>query len=185
MARERYYDVMSAEDIIRLVTRWIVDVVLVITAAVFLTYMFGTRVKMEGNSMTQTISDKDKLLLNRFSGSVRTIKRYDVLVYRLNDEEGVYLKRVVGLPGETVQIKEGSIYINGERLKNNTLIPDIAYAGVAEKPIELASDEYFVIGENPDGSLDSRYTDVGNIPLDNVLGTVWLRYAPFRNLKKF
>ena len=183
MAGKRRYEVVTAGDIIKSVSNWVVDVILVIALALTLTYLFGTRVRMEGSSMTPTLSGGDRMLLNRTKGKILPIERYDIVVYHLPGQEGVYLKRVLALPGETLQIREGKVYINGEALPDSEYTRTLAYAGVAASPVTLHADEYFVVGENPDASLDSRFTDVGNIPAENVLGTVWIRYAPFKNLR--
>lgn len=183
MAKKRGYEVVTAGDMIKNVSIWIVDVILVIALGLTLTYLFGTRVRMEGNSMTPTLSGGDRLLLNRAKGKILPIERYDIVVYHLPGQEGVNLKRVLALPGETIQITEGNVYINGERLPESDFTRTIAYAGVASTLITLREDEFFVIGENADASLDSRFTNVGNIPAENILGTVWFRFSPFRNLR--
>ena len=183
MAPKRSYEVVTAGDIVKKVSIWIVDVIVVITLALTLTHLFGTRVRMEGSSMTPTLSSGDRMLLNRTKGKILPIRRYDIIVYHLPGQEGVYLKRVLGLPGETLQISQGKVYINGTALPDSEYTKTLAYAGVAASSVTLREDEYFVVGENADASLDSRFTDVGNIPAENVLGTVWIRFAPFRNLR--
>lgn len=183
MSPKRSYEVVTAGDIVKRVSLWIVDVIVVIALGLTLTYLFGTRVRMEGSSMTPTLSGGDRMLLNRTKGRILPIERYDIVVYHLPGQEGVYLKRVLALPGETLQITQGKVYINGKELPESEYTKTLAYAGVAASPVTLREDEYFVVGENPDASLDSRFTDVGNIPAENVLGTVWIRFAPFRNMK--
>ena len=183
MARRRQYEVVTIGDIIKAVSIWVVDIVVVAALAFSLTYLFGTRVHMEGNSMTPTLSAGDKMLLNRMKGRILPVKRYDIVAYRLPGQEAVFLKRVLALPGETVKISEGKVYIDGEELPESDYTRSLAYAGVAAGGITLREGEYFVIGENADASLDSRFSDVGNIPAEDILGTVWLRYAPFRNLR--
>lgn len=180
--RKQSYEVLNLEDILRRSTLWIVDVALVILLALTLTYLFGGRVSVPSSSMNPTLQNGDKLLINRCKGRVMAIDRFDVAVYRLEDEDSVYLKRVLGLPGETVQILDGKVLINGEVLTDKRLNFTISSAGIAAEPIKLGTGEYFVIGENTDASLDSRFTDVGNIRLSQIVGTAWLRYAPFKNL---
>ena len=183
MAGKRSYEVVTVGDIVKTVSVWIIDVILVVALGLVLTHLFGTRVRMEGSSMTPTISGGDRMLLNRVKGKIIPVKRYDIVVFHLPGQDGVYLKRVLALPGETLQIIQGVVYINGEALPESEYTSTLAYAGVAVSPLTLRKDEYFVIGENADASLDSRFTDVGNIPAENILGTVWIRFAPFKNLK--
>ena len=183
MARRRQYEVVTIGDMIKAVSIWVVDVIVVAALALSLTFLFGTRVHMEGSSMTPTLSSGDKMLLNRMKGKIIPLRRYDIVAYRLPGQEAVFIKRVLALPGETVKISEGQVFINGEMLPENDYTRSLAYAGVAAGGIVLRDGEYFVIGENADASLDSRFSDVGNIPAADILGTVWLRYAPFRNLR--
>ena len=83
------------------------------------------------------------------------------------------VKRIVGLPGETVEIKEGRIYIDGEEMKEDIYVSDIDYAGVAGEPLKLGEDEYFVMGDNQAGSDDSRMADIGNVKRNEIYGKVW------------
>ncbi|MBQ4425655.1 MAG: signal peptidase I [Lachnospiraceae bacterium] len=181
MAKDRGYDVISLNEIIRQVTAWIIDAVLVVVLAFCLTYLLGGRVRMDGNSMTPTLQNADRLLLNRTKGTLKEFERYDIVVYYLADPDSVYLKRILGLPGETVQIIDGLVYINGEKLPESPKLSAYISSGIAADPVTLLEGEYFVIGENTDASLDSRFNDVGNIRAEHMLGTVWFRYAPFKH----
>ena len=180
--RGRRYDVVTIGDLIKQISVWIVDVIVVIALSLTLTYFFGTRVHMNGNSMTPTLSSGDRMLLNRTRGKLLPIRRFDIVAYQISEHSEVFLKRVLALPGETVRITEGKVYIDGELLPENEYTRSLAYAGVAAEPVLLGEGEYFVIGENADASLDSRFSNVGNISLQSILGTVWLRFAPFRNI---
>ena len=109
-------------------------------------------------------------------------QRYDIVFfYYPDDEKQKFIKRVIGLPGETVQIMDdGSIYINGEKLEENygmeVIKPETI--GRAAEPIELGDDEYFVMGDNRNNSSDSRTDMVGNIKRENIIGKAWLRIWP-------
>ena len=183
MKKGRRYDVLTLSDLIKQVTVWVVDIILVVALALTLSHLFATRVRMEGSSMTATLSNGDKLMLNRLKGPILPIQRFDIVAYELDSQEGVFLKRVLALPGETLQIREGQVFINGQALPENDYTKSLSYAGEAGQPLTLGENEYFVIGENADASLDSRFSDVGNIPGENILGTVWFRYAPFKHLR--
>ena len=178
MNRKKTYEVVSLEDQIRRVTSWIVDIILVVILAFFLTWAFGSRVTMDGSSMSPLISGGDKMMVNRLKCRFLPIDRFDIAAYHLKGEENVYLKLVIGLPGETLQIKDGQVYINNKLLEDERLAFSIQNAGITEEPVLLGKDEYFVIGRSPDASLDSRFSEVGNIRRDQVEGTVWLRYSP-------
>lgn len=182
MGRKRQFEVVTIQDLIKTVSLWVVEIILLIALALSLTHLFGTRVRMEGSSMTPTLVSGDRLLLNRLKGRIIPIKRYDVIVYRLPGQEGVFLKRVLALPGETLKIAEGRIYINGSPLPESEYTRTLSYGGVAATDLTLGEDEFFVVGENPDASLDSRFTDVGNIHSEDILGTVWFRFSPFKDL---
>ena len=90
---------------------------------------------------------------------------------------------MIGLPGETVQIKGSTIYIDGKPLKENYGKDPIDYAGIAEKPIKLGDDEYFVLGDNREISRDSRYEEVGKVK--NIEGRAVLRIYPFDKFGTF
>ncbi len=179
MARKRPYEILNAEDMILRISSWIVDVAIVLILAFFLTWAFGTRVTMEGNSMMPLLNSGDKLLIDRTKGSLIPLKRFDLAAYSQAGDDGVTLKLILGLPGETVQVKDGRVLINGEILDDERLCFSVANAGSAEEPVLLGADEYFVIGRSPDASRDSRFSDIGNIRSSEILGTIWLRYAPF------
>ena len=132
--------------------------------------------------MEPTLSTGDTLLVNKLIPKLHPPRRFDIIVFRTGNETGasVHIKRVIGLPGETVQITDGAVYINGEKLDESAYGFDaILNGGLAEEQIVLDDDEYFVLGDNRNGSGDSRYTDIGNVGLENIIGTVWFRVWPF------
>ena len=121
------------------------------------------------------------VLINRLAYDVGKPVRFDVVVFeREGQQPGI--KRIIGLPGETVQIKNGSVYINGELLKAENGLAEATIAGAAEYPVELGDDEYFLLGDNRESSEDSRFSGIGNIKRENLIGRVWLRFQPFSRL---
>lgn len=177
------FEVVTPEDWIRLISRWIVDVVLVACLAFFLAFMLGTRLTVRGGSMSPTLSPSDLVLINRFDGRVFPLNRFDIIAFTNESDDSVSLKRVLALPGETIQIRDSEVMINGKTFDISRYFPNgIASAGLAGEEVTLPRDEYFVIGENADASLDSRFVDVGNIRRDQILGVVWFRLAPFRTI---
>ena len=149
--------------------------VLVCAAAVLLVVFFGYRVSNAGDSMSPALKNGDVVLVNRLIYQIKGPARGDIIVFRPGGNENTHysIKRVVGLPGETVQIIDGSVYIDGEEAERDIYAADIEYAGTAEEPVELGEDEYFVIGDNTGVSDDSRTEDVGNVRLVDICGEAW------------
>lgn len=149
--------------------------VLVCAAAVLLVVFFGYRVSNAGDSMSPALKNGDVVLVNRLIYQIKGPARGDIIVFRPGGNENTHysIKRVVGLPGETVQIIDGRVYIDGEEAERDIYAADIEYAGTAEEPVELGEDEYFVIGDNTGVSDDSRTEDVGNVRLEDICGEAW------------
>ena len=178
MDKKSSYEVTSLEDQIRRITSWVVDIILAALLAFFLTWAFGTRVTMVGNSMDPLLSGGDSLMINRLKNRLTEPQRFDIAAYTLEGDDSVYLKLVMGLPGETIQIKDGRVYVNNQLLEDERMAFSVPNAGIAEEPVVLGADEYFVIGRSPDASRDSRFSEVGNIRREQIMGTVWLRCLP-------
>ncbi|MGB8452602.1 MAG: signal peptidase I [Anaerocolumna sp.] len=142
------------------------------------------RTIVDGPSMEDTLHNGDHLMVEKISYHLGQLKRFDIIVFYPHgrDSDEYYVKRIIGLPGETIQIIGSDIYINGEVLDENYGKEPITYAGIAEKPLTLGDDEFFVMGDNRDVSLDSRYDEVGVVPKENIGGRAILRIWP---LKKF
>lgn len=142
------------------------------------------RTVVDGPSMENTLFDKDNLLVDKLSYRFSEPKRFDTVVFfPYGAEEGeYYVKRVIGLPGETVQINGSDIYINGEILEENYGKDPITYAGIAEEPITLGDDEYFLLGDNREISLDSRYEEVGLVHKDLIQGKAIFRIWPLNSV---
>lgn len=160
------------------IVHWIVDIVVVIALACFTVYGFGGRMEVNGGSMKPTLDSGDVVLINRLAYDLGTPKRFDIAVFSRTDSE-LNIKRIIGLPGETVQIKNNKIYINGEILKAEGFLSMATIAGIAEYPIELGEDEYFLLGDNRESSEDSRFQSIGNVKRDQLVGKIWLRIEPF------
>ena len=131
--------------------------------------------------MESTLHNKENLLVEKVSYRFKDPDRFDVIVFYPygRESDDYYIKRVIGLPGETVQIKGDTIYINGEEIKENYGKDPMVYAGIAEEPLKLADDEFFVLGDNREVSEDSRYEEVGPVKRENIEGKAILRIYPF------
>lgn len=158
----------------------IVQVIIVIAIAFVCVYCFGMKTTVIGNSMSETLEDGDKILVNRFVYALKSPKAEDVIVFYPNGNEKAhyYVKRVVGVPGDTVQIKDGSLYVNGEIYED--IVEEIEYAGLAEEKITVGEDEYFVLGDATNSSEDSRYANIGMIKKEYIEGKAWFRTGPGR-----
>lgn len=134
---------------------------------------------VEGRSMVETLHNHDQLLVDKISYRFSDPKRFDIIVLEHPSKEDVYyIKRIIGLPGETVQIVGTDILINGEKLEESYGAEQILYPGLAQEPITLAPDTYFVMGDNRNNSSDSRDPNVGNVPRENIIGRAFLRIWP-------
>ncbi len=156
---------------------------LCVLGAVWLVITFvGQRTEVEGASMENTLHNGDNLIVDKLSYRFHDPERFDIIVFPFQFQDNTYyIKRIIGLPGETVQIMDdGSIYINGEKLEENygmeVIKPETI--GRAAEPIGLGGDEYFVMGDNRNNSSDSRTDMVGNIKRENIIGKAWLRIWP-------
>ena len=161
---------------------WLVDIIVVISLAWFVVYGFGTQIRITGQSMTPELRSEDVVLMNRLSYDLGSPKRFDVVVFERDDKKP-NVKRVIGLPGETVQIKNGQIYIDDKPLEADKGLGQVSLAGLAENPVVLEEDEYFLLGDNRDSSEDSRFVKIGNVKRRQIQGKVWLRLIPFIDFK--
>ena len=162
--------------------------VIVLLTWVIVTFV-GQRTKVDGHSMEPTLSDGDNLIVDKLSYRFRDPERYDIIIFPGPEEFGqhpYYIKRIIGMPGETVQIKDGKVYINDKELKSDVYgITDyIDYPGIAEEPITLGDDEYFCLGDNRPVSQDSRYEEVGPVKRSIIVGKVWIRIWPLTKFGK-
>lgn len=142
---------------------------------------------IQGSSMEPTLCDGDVVLLDRFFGKFRKLQRYDVIAFFPNEKmknsgERYYTKRIIGLPGETVQILYGTVYINGRPLVEPISFPPMEMGGQANEPIVLGADEYFVLGDNRNESKDSRFLEVGPVKEEFIEGRLLFRISPVKKL---
>lgn len=142
----------------------------------------GQRTEVEGASMEATLYNGDNLIVDKITYRFKDPQRFDIIVFPFQYKENTfYIKRIIGLPGETVQIDEkGNIYIDGEILQDSygreVIRPE--NIGIAANPIQLGDDEYFVMGDNRNNSTDSRAEIVGNIHRKDIVGRAWVRIWP-------
>ena len=135
---------------------------------------------VDGPSMENTLQDRDHLMVEKISYHFDSLDRFDIIAFYPYGKEvdEYYIKRIIGLPGETIQIKGSEIYINGELLEENYGKDPITYAGIASEPITLGEEEYFVLGDNRTVSFDSRSAEVGIVHKDQIGGRAIFRIWP-------
>ena len=164
----------------RNITTWIVEIVIVLALSAVFSYIFCSSVTVLESSMDPTLQAGNRVMINRVSYTVGKIKRGDLIAYTNSDstDASVHVKRVIGLPGEKIQIRDGLILIDGQTYIEERAFPSMNSGGLAENGVTLGNEEYFVLGDNRNNSEDSRFTDVGNIPARAVMGKVWLIVSP-------
>lgn len=163
---------------------WILYILVVCLVTFLVIRYVGQRTCVIGSSMENTLSDGDNLIVDKISYRFHDPERFDIVVFPYRYQEHTfYIKRVIALPGETVQILDnGDILINGEVLAESYGREVIKNPGLAKEPITLNEDEYFVLGDNRNDSTDSRMPDVGRVRRDEILGKAWLRIYPFQKI---
>ena len=160
--------------------RWVFEIaVTLVFAALTAVLMFQT-VTMQESSMEPTLEVGDKFFMNQVVYRFSEPGRGDMIVFRTNasDDAALHIRRVIGLPGETVQIRDGVIYIDGEIYDEAADYPEIVNPGLAENGVSLKSNEYFVLGDNRNNSEDSRYSDIGTVKKRYIVGKLWFTCSP-------
>nr|WP_296081478.1 signal peptidase I [uncultured Blautia sp.] len=164
--------------------RWVFEIIVTLVLAAMVGIMLFQTVTMQESSMEPTIAVGDRFFINRVVYKFSSPKRGDLIVFRTNasDDAALHIRRVIGLPGETIQISGGRILIDGETYKEGKDFPMISNPGLASSSITLESGEYFVLGDNRNNSEDSRYADIGMVKKRYIAGKIWFTCAPFEKL---
>jgi signal peptidase I len=165
---------------------WVLEIGAVILLGYLIINFALEKTTMLGNSMEVSLQAEDKLIINKLAYAFQDPDRFDVIVFKQSGNEHSYynIKRVIGLPGETVLIKGGFVYINGELLEEPMVVEPIQIGGLAIDEIVLEEDEYFVLGDNRNNSEDSRFANIGNVVMDDIIGKAWIRLSPFDFVSK-
>ena len=169
-------------SIVKEVISWVVEIAITLVIAFTFVYFVGLRTSVIGQSMADTLSNGDQILVNRFIYKVTDPKPNDLIVFLPNGNEKshYYVKRVIAVPGDTVRIKSGAVYENGELFEEEVDVSAMEEAGLAADEIKLEEDEYFVLGDNRNNSEDSRYANIGNVKKEYMIGKAWFVVSPFK-----
>ena len=173
--RKRYYRYEAITFLVMLMVVYVVCVGVV--------RYVGQKTLVDGSSMSPALEDGDVLIVDKLSYRFREPERFDIVVFRyLYKENSYYIKRIIGLPGETVQIKDGQIYIDGKQLEEDFGNALMTNPGRANQPITLGSDEYFVLGDNRNVSSDSRDPSVANVAAEQIVGRAFVCISPWEHV---
>ena len=169
--------------------KWIKELLIYVVIIVFCATLFPKyvirRTQVDGNSMETTLQDKDDLIVEKVTYHFKDPDRFDIITFypKGRNAKEYYIKRVIGLPGETIQIHDGKVYINGSVLEDDVSEDDILTAGLAAGELTLGENEYFVLGDNRNNSEDSRFANVGVVKKDDIVGSVWFIASPMKRMR--
>ena len=173
----------KSRGIVGEILSFLLYVAVVVGITFLIIHYVGQRTYVSGSSMENTLSDGDNLIVDKITYRFSDPKRYDIIVFPYQYEDNTYfIKRIIGLPGETVRIVDGTIYINGEVLDESYGREVMKNSGMAADPITLGEDEYFVLGDNRNDSTDSRDPSVGKIKRNQIIGRAWVRIWPLSKI---
>ena len=140
----------------------LIPYIAIIVLVLLIKQFICTTVIVHGASMEDTLHDKDIMFLDRIGTKITGIKRFDIVVVDTDDSK--IIKRVIGLPGETIEYKDNKLYIDGKEIKDNHSDKVTSDFG----PVRLGKDYYYVLGDNRTNSVDSRM--IGPIPKSKIMG---------------
>lgn len=170
--------VLTKSAVIREALSWLLIVIVAYVLAYIVTHFLIIKAIVPTGSMKPTIDVNDMLVGNRLSYLFDEPERGDIVIFQYPDNpEENYVKRLIGLPGDTVEMKDGYVYINGSEKPL-----DEPYLKCKRKgnygPYEVPEDSYFMLGDNRNNSLDSRFWQNTFVSKDQMIGKVWFRYKP-------
>ena len=176
----------TAQAVIREILSWVIPFVIALAVAMFLKNYIIINADVPTGSMENTIMPGDRLIGNRLAYRSKSPERGDIVIFRYPDNEGeLYVKRVIGLPGDTIDIEDGKIYINGsaEPLQEDYLKEEWTVA-TGPYTFEVPEGSYFMMGDNRNDSWDARYWSNTYVTKDKILGKALFTYWPFAHFGK-
>ena len=155
----------------------IIAVILVIILKVFVIEIFN----IDGFSMCPTLENGDKLIVNKIAYKIKDPERGEIIIFQLpEDNEAFYIKRVIGLPGDKIEIKNDVVFVNNKPLKEEYIMD---FTKGYHQSIEVPKDKYYVLGDNRSSSQDSRINNIGCIPIENIRGKAVVVFWPLEKIK--
>ena len=167
-------------DLLQEVIVWTFQIGIVCLLAFVCVYYFGQRVSVIGDSMNPELTNGNITLISKAAYSMGTPKRGDVVAFKPNGNESshYYIKRIIALPGETVEFQEGKLIVNGREIRERYETTEIKELGLLSETVTLKNNEYFVLGDDRQNSEDSRSADIGAVKRSEIGGKVWFVVSP-------
>ena len=171
---------VTARGAAGVVHSWLRDVVVAVLISAFIIVFLYQPVRVEGTSMLPMLEDQDRLFINKIAYRMGEIHRGDVVVFQYpRDHEKSYIKRVIALPGDTLRIDDGHVYVNGVRLQE-PYVPKRYMDDRSQREMVLPPNEYFVMGDHRSISSDSR--EFGPVDRDLIYGKAVFVYWPMEQV---
>ena len=164
-----------SSDVAREVFNYLLGIFFAVVIAFFLNYNWGMKTSVIGVSMENTLYSGQTILISRLSYLIFKPKVGDVIVFKPNGNQNThyYVKRVVAVPGDTVEFRNGRLYVNGRQEEGG--YDKVADPGIADTPLVMGADEYFVLGDNRNNSEDSRSGNIGPVSKSLIEGRAWFK----------
>lgn len=160
---------------------WVVSILVAVILALFIRYFIVELYMVEGPSMRPTLISSERLIVNKFIYRFKAPERGEVVVFRYpRDPSRDFIKRVIAIPGDTIEIKEGRVFVNGQ-LQNETYILERTRGSYPLATVPAG--HIFVMGDNRNNSEDSRFKDVGFVPYDLIKGKAMVVFWPLEHIK--
>lgn len=167
---------MDKQSIIKEIVTWIVMIIGCLLMAKFINSFIIVNARVPSASMENTIMTNDRLMANRLAYNFSDPEMGDIIVFIAPDEpEKLFVKRIIGTPGDTVEIIDGTLYVNSEAI-DEPYLKEPMYGSYG--PYVVPEDNYFMLGDNRNNSLDSRYWFNTYVPEDTILGKAMFTYIP-------
>jgi len=164
---------------LRSLAEWVVAAGLAFLVYLFLSNFVYATAEVSGPSMNPTLHHGDRVIINKLIYIFGEPKKGDIIAfpYPANPMDK-HVKRIIGSPGDLVEVRDNKFYINGEMLADEPSVEELVTIGDVTYPISVGEDEYFVLGDNRNNSKDSRSSSVGLVQRENIIGKIWIRFFP-------